>query len=251
MGMKFSGLLRYVGFFTEKRNMKLLDRRIKEAGDLPGESLLNARVLASRYEAVKLMPKGMVAAEVGVAYGDFSDFIIKTMQPSHFYAIDFFNKNNPQISFWERNDFKEAGMTHEDWYRKRFADLIRADKMTVCSGLSWDCLEQFEDDFFDYLYIDAGHDYESVKRDIEVAVRKVKHNGYIQFNDYILWDMFLGEYYGVVPAVNEMVRRTKSQILYYCFNLYRFDDIVVRLNKRGNDGENVYTVEVERELQRP
>lgn len=229
--MRFSKHLRYLNFLTEKRDMRSLDLRIKEAGELPKESLQYTRVLASRYEAVELLPRGMVAAEVGVAYGDFSDFIIRTMQPSHFYAIDYFNKDNPQISFWGRNDLRDAGMTHEDWYRKRFADLIHADKMTVCSGFSWDCLERFEDDFFDYLYIDAGHDYESVKKDIEVAVRKVKHNGYIQFNDYTLWDMFCGEYYGVVPAVNEMVRRTRSQILYYCFDTYRFDDIVIRLNK--------------------
>lgn len=126
-------------------------------------------------------------------------------------------------------------MTHEEWYRNRFADLISQNRMTVCSGLSWECLEGFEDDFFDYLYIDASHDYHSVTKDIKVAVKKVKHDGYIQFNDYAIWDMYLGMYYGVVPAVNEMIRETNSQVVYFCFHPQGFHDVVVQLNKRGRN----------------
>ncbi len=206
-------------------------KMIESHGEIPRECLEDAKVLASRNDAVMRMPKGLVVGEVGVAYGDFSQFLIDEMQPSHFYAIDFFNKDNPYISFWGRNDFAQSGMTHEEWYRNRFKDLINSNKMTVCSGMSWDCLGDFQDDFFDYLYIDACHDYESTKKDIEVAIKKVKKGGIIQFNDYTILDIVGGTYYGVVPAVNDMIRTTHSQVLYYCLNPLGYCDVVVRLNK--------------------
>lgn len=218
-------------FRYNNERMELLDNRLKEAGGIPQELIAGAELLASRFEAIKRMPKGMMTAEVGVAYGDFSDFILKNMEPEHFYAIDFFNKGNPFISFWGRTDFEDSGLPHEEWYRKRFKNEIDEGKMSVCSGFSWDILEEFEDNYFDYIYLDACHDYESVVKDIEVSYRKVKHGGYIQFNDYTLYDMYLRNFYGVVPAVNDFIRKTKSRVVYYCLDLLRFDDIVVKINK--------------------
>ena len=42
-----------------------------------------------------------------------------------------------------------------------------------------------------------------------------------------LEDVFDDIYYGVVPAVNEFVRRTNSEILFYCLDEYGFDDNVM------------------------
>lgn len=58
-------------FQYDNENMKLLDERLKMTGGIPAENMRNARVLASRFEAIDLMPKNMIAAEIGVAYGDF------------------------------------------------------------------------------------------------------------------------------------------------------------------------------------
>ncbi len=205
---------------------------LKEAGNIPQELMADAKLLSSRYEAIKLMPKGLTVAELGVAYGDFSEFIINEMKPNKFYAIDYFNKNNPFERILGKNTFLQEGIPHEKWYRNRFKECISSGLMEICSGLSWECMERFEDDYFDYVYVDAGHDYESVKKDIEVIVRKVKHGGYIQFNDYIFHDFSSDYYYGVIPAANEMVKETGSQVVYYCLNYHCYDDIVIKLNKK-------------------
>ena len=53
-------------------------------------------------------------------------------------------------------------------------------------------------------HLDAAHDYESVKKDIDALHLKVKDGAYIQFNDYVLYSVFESVHYGVVPAVNEL-----------------------------------------------
>lgn len=219
-------------YVTVEKKQELISL-MKEIGDLPIESFEKARVFANRVEALKIVPRGGIVAEIGVALGYFSDQIINWLQPDHFYAVDYFNRDNPDVSFWGYNCLKETGMLHEEWYRHKYSNLININKMSVCSGMSWDVMEGFEDDFFDYIYVDAGHDYESVKKDIEVSVKKIKKGGYIQFNDYTLQNIEgeIGSCYGIVPAVNEMIIDTKSQIIGYAMQILGYCDLLVKVNK--------------------
>lgn len=213
-----------------------LQNLLNAAGGIPQKKLANAKVLSSREISLPCVKKlfhgrPIIAAELGVAYGDFSQKILDELQPEKFYGIDYFNKDNPYISFWGRHDFEETGMTHEEFYRSRFKEEIAAGKMDVRSGFSWDCLNQFDDDYFDYIYIDAGHDYESVKKDIEVCLKKTKSGGFLQFNDYTVFDPFGMGFYGIVPAVNELLNHTKSEVCYYCLQQFGFCDIIIKINK--------------------
>ena len=213
---------------TQNRSRSLLLSKISEVGQIPAECFSNAILLCDRREAVRRLPKGGVAAELGVAYGDFSEFILTEMKPRHFYAIDIFSGD-----IWNRHDIEMSGMDHEHWYIDRFKQYI-PDKMTVLKGLSWEMLEGLEDDLFDYIYIDACHDYKAVNRDIEAAVRKLRSGGILQFNDYTLYDPIEKTYYGTVPAVNRLIASTGSQVLFYCLGVGGFDDIVIRLNKNSS-----------------
>jgi hypothetical protein len=56
----------------------------------------------------------------------------------------------------------------------------------------------YENNFFDIVYIDASHDYESVKNDILHWLPKVKQNGFLCGDDY------LNTWPGVMRAVNEV-----------------------------------------------
>ena len=209
---------------------KMLDY-IQSIGPIKQENMKNSILLANRNEGIKRLPKGGKVAEVGVAYGDFTDILLKELNPDHFYAIDYFNKDNPYIQMWGRQELVESGLTHEEWYRNKYRSLIDEGKMTVCSGLSWQCLSEFEDDFFDFVYVDACHDYESILKDTEIVIKKTKHNGIIQFNDYTVADVIGKDYYGVIPVVNKMIKDTNSQVLFYCLSTLGYSDVTVRLNK--------------------
>lgn len=68
--------------------------------------------------------------------------------------------------------------------------------ITLHQGFSYDLVKNFEDNYFDFIYIDGNHDYENVKRDIELYLPKTKH--LIGGHDY------QKEWPGVVKAVTEV-----------------------------------------------
>ena len=68
-------------------------------------------------------------------------------------------------------------------------------KMHAC--MSWDGAAFYEDKSLDFVFIDAGHDYTSVKKDIDAWLPKVKDGGIISGHD------FMNEYPGIIQAVME------------------------------------------------
>jgi len=198
------------------------------------EAFDSAALLPDRGDALKYMPKNGTVAEIGVAYGDFSRKIIDTLSPKKFYAIDYFSQSEPFISFWGRDDFKRDNMPHQQWYENRFKAEIESGMMETRQGISWDCLAQFPDDYFDYVYLDAAHDYQSVQKDIQALKNKVKNGGFIQFNDYCLATAS-GSLNGVINAVNLFINSGMHKVKFFCLStdpLYiGYPDIVIQLHK--------------------
>lgn len=201
-------------------------KRLKDMPKIKESALKNAVVVSDRISAIKRMRKGVIAAEVGVAFGDLSEKIFEIMQPEKFYGIDVFQEDIK--GFWNDNKFERAGMTHLQWYENRFRNEIETGKFEVRQGLSWEALAAFPDAYFDYVYLDAAHDYDCVLKDVTMLKKKVKEGGIIQFNDYIRYDYKGGQVYGVCPVVNQFIDETNSEVLYYCLSLDGYDDIVVR-----------------------
>ncbi|MDR2560514.1 MAG: class I SAM-dependent methyltransferase [Holophagales bacterium] len=208
--------------------------------NLPIKSMAfdSAILLPDRSDALKYMPKHGIITEVGVAYGDFSRKIIDILSPKKFYAIDYFSQNDPFFSLWGRDDCARDNMPHQQWYENRFKPEIENGLMETRQGKSWDCLSQFPDDYFDYVYLDAGHDYKSVMKDIDVLKCKVKNCGFIQFNDYCIGPAFSTPY-GVINAVNSFVNSGHHKIKYFCLNTepqhIGFPDIVVQIQKTSGN----------------
>jgi predicted O-methyltransferase YrrM len=69
--------------------------------------------------------------------------------------------------------------------------------ITPVKSLSWDAAALYEDQSLDFIFIDAAHDYESVKKDINAWFPKLKKQGIIAGHDYASYAP------GVVGAVNE------------------------------------------------
>jgi predicted O-methyltransferase YrrM len=126
---------------------------------------------------------------------------------------------------------KLEGLTHRAYYERRFADSPQ--KITINEGQSWDMLARWPDDHFDLIYIDAAHDYDSVKKDAEVAVRKIKRDGILVFNDYILWPGQLAKPYGVIQAVNDLVVNHGWHVAGFALARRLFCDIAIVRERAG------------------
>jgi hypothetical protein len=203
-------------------------KQVIQAKDLLPKHLKNARILPNRHHVLEELPKGLVWGEVGVAFGDYSKSALARAQPSVFHAIDLFDLEKHEIVFGLKSAEVFEGKTHEGFFRDRFAAEIASGQMKVDKGLSVEVLSRFEDAYFDVLYIDAAHDYVNVKKDLDVATQKLKKDGYLIMNDYIMSNPFDGQLYGVVQATNELCVEEDWEILFLALHPYMFCDVLVR-----------------------
>jgi hypothetical protein len=168
------------------------------------EHIASTKVFATRYDFMATLPKGGVCTEVGVQNGKFSAFILETIKPDKFHLID--------LSFTKLRN-----------------QAVRDNPAVVLhEGDSAQMLNTFPDGHFDWIYIDAGHEYKDVRRDASAAARKVKPDGLIIFNDYIIWSHHEAFAYGVVQTVNEMCVNEGWEMVAYCLHENLYCDVAIK-----------------------
>jgi hypothetical protein len=174
--------------------------------------LENCCLLSGRETILKKMKPGGVIAEVGVLTGDFSRSILDLCSPSKLHLIDINLRNS----------------VHE-----RFRTEIDAGVIQLHQGDSSSILEGFPNNYFDFIYIDADHNYPGVKRDIQAGKSKVKQDGFLIFNDYTYWSPIECMPYGVIQAVNEVCIEDNWEMIYFALGYYMYCDVALK-RKQGN-----------------
>lgn len=193
--------------------------------------LREARLFAERADLVRaLVPPGGAVAEVGVALGDFSEVLLEMLKPSRFVAVDSFALHElPE--FWGRPTAELlGGLTHAEYYRRRLAPW--GDTVELQQGLSWEALARCGAGSFDLVYVDAGHEYDDVRRDAEAAVRAVRPDGVLVFNDYVLYDHVSHTPYGVVQVVNRLAVEGGWKVVGFALHPQMFCDVALRRASR-------------------
>lgn len=101
----------------------------------------------------------------------------------------------------------------EEHYRMNYFPICKSNLKPIKSKISLinnDSISQaskFEDNYFDIVYIDAAHDYELVKKDLEAWFPKIKQGGIICGDDYV------DGWPGVIKAVNEFFNTDKMKVI--------------------------------------
>jgi hypothetical protein len=215
----------------------LTTARVKRGWAYPGlefpalreDNLTNARLYATRKGLVCGLMKDQpeLIGEIGVGLGDFSEFLICALCPLVFVGFDTFDLHDSPIIWGRSTGEIFGGKSHQDFYIDRVSNL--GTRVIVEKGLSHDRLSSYADETFDLLYIDADHTHSGVQRDANIAKRKIKPDGTLIFNDYIMYDHLAGHPYGVVPVVNDLVVSEGWQVVGFALHQQLFCDIALRL----------------------
>ncbi len=161
---------------------------LPETGILP-ERMTATKLLYHREDLLAYLPKDAIVAEIGVDMGDFSESILQISQPRKLHLLD----------LWPPSVIKKDRYTQ---VLERFRQQTTAGLVSLHRGDSEALLESFEDNYFDWVYLDTTHRLDKTQRELAVCARKVKPGGIIAGHDYTsgAWDY--GVRYGVVGAVN-------------------------------------------------
>lgn len=166
---KFAELAKQVSFvgttgIKKKLKKALINRVLQQQPEVDYPALRpsdveNARLFATRssmVEAFRPLLQGKRIAELGVAFGDFSEFLIKSLEPEQFFAFDTFTWHQGSVISW-RKPAKEVlgGLTHREFYGNRFSKFLTP--VVIEEGDGATNLGKYPDKYFDMIYVDADH----------------------------------------------------------------------------------------------
>lgn len=135
-----------------------------------------------RGKLLRAMPKGAVAAEVGVWEGAFSKRILEICEPAELHLID---------PWLYQPEFANTGFGRpknenlmEEKYRQVLADFAGDPRVKVHRETSEAALAAMPDASLDWVYLDGNHNAPFIDRDLELSLQKVKPSGIIAGDDF-------------------------------------------------------------------
>ena len=128
----------------------------------------------------------VTGAEIGAATGITTTHLLDECPTLERLAI---------VDIWKPVDSPQWSMDNmEDIFRAKFQDDPRVD---IFKGLSWEMADDVKDGILDFIFIDADHSYEGVKKDILAWYNKLRPGGLLCGHDINLE--------GVRGAVDKLV----------------------------------------------
>lgn len=182
------------------------------------EQLNNAKLFKNKEEYAKHIPKGSSVLEIGTLAGDYADILIKEVDPKYIDLVDVFEARD-----WpDCNRFDKKG--HFNFVKNRFKDVKN---ITYHKGYSENIMPLLNKKF-DYIYIDANHDYKHCKADLMNALLLLEEDGIIGFNDYTV-DQDHGVDYGVIEVVCEFLDQNKDwEVVGFALQENMYADIYIK-----------------------
>lgn len=161
----------------------------------------------SRDFLLQALPKYSVGAEIGVNDGDFSERILEIVMPKKLYLIDPWHFESDE--FYKITPYGSENVNGQNmmdkkykYVQNKFNTEINKGKVIINRGFSEKILSEFDDEYFDWVYIDGNHLYDFVKKDLDFCLKKVKNSGFITGDDYYDGGWCDG---GVKKAVDEFI----------------------------------------------
>lgn len=159
---------------------------------------------ATKFLKEKFGNNKLIGVELGVEDGIYSVEINSFLNMKELYLIDVWGEYIQEGIIWN----------YEHLYWNVKLKFQNNQNVKIIKGDSIEIVSQFKNNILDFVYIDGNHQYEFVKKDINVWYQKIKIGGYICGHDYTL------QWKGVMQAVDEFAKEHNLK-----FNFKQDDEI--------------------------
>lgn len=197
-----------IDFFIKKVESLLKKRKVYVLSQIPTfqiekKNISNLKTKLNRLEILKELKKSSVCAELGVAYGEFSDQILEIVKPKLLVLVDSYPNNG---------NFVDEG--NLEYIKKKYQKKIIEKKIEIIHNDSIKAASMFKDNFFDWIYIDTTHSYHHTLGELRAWKNKIKSDGYILGHDYVMGNWIDNIKYGVQEAVHQFCVEENWEIVY-------------------------------------
>lgn len=168
----------------------------------------------ARETLVQLLPKQSVGLEIGVALGDFSETLLRVVQPRKLHLVD-------PWTYQTRADYRvdpnnvptDEGDRRHASVLARFASQINAGQVDVLREFSKNATATFSPRYFDWIYIDSIHTYDGVRDDLENYYPLVRDGGFILGHDFTNRSGAREWNFAVVEAVTDFLKLHDCELI--------------------------------------
>jgi len=126
----------------------------------------------------------MIGVEIGVEYAPYSKYLLKTGLFNFFYCVDSWDDTFYDVLDGDGNPLKLT-INSDLNYEIAKSNLNEFDNVITLRKPSIDAVNDFEDGYFDFIYIDSNHTYDNVLMDVSMWWSKLKVGGMMCGDDYI------------------------------------------------------------------
>lgn len=147
----------------------------------------------------------LIGAEIGCDQGFTTEFLLKHLKFNRLFCVDpwepYEGENTGAVFTTKQN-----AMYHHVEFMKRVMPYM--DKIAILQMTSKDAADVVDDNWLDFVFIDANHAYNAVMEDLNLWWPKVKAGGIFSGHDW--------SYFDVKPAVREFFKNdlNKIQLVY-------------------------------------
>src|SRR3954471_5048455 len=185
-------------------DQRRLERAKNDVPPLDPRHLETCRLLPTREALLAVvLPRGGIAAEVGVADGLFTQKILQFADVKTLHLID----------TWS-SDRYGAGLS---LVKQKFAAEIATRKVFLWQGDSTEVLADFPDHHFDWIYIDTNHSFDLTLQELRLSSGKVKATGYLAGHDFSVGNAVYPMVYGVIAACHTFCREDEWRYRWLTF----------------------------------
>lgn len=163
------------------------------------------RISTNWISAIPLPSHSMRILEIGAYHGGNVCSLTKTYAShpqSSIHCVD------PWYDYSEYNEYQNHQMTNYSHFIYNISQLAPQDlnKIFIYRGLSENIVPTFHDSSFDLIYIDGNHDRRYVLHDAIMSIKKLKHMGFLIFDDMQSEEVFQSVHLFVQLFEKQIVR---------------------------------------------